>query len=91
VLTDEARTYKAEIGFLWIQSRRQNIIGTVLLCIDVYRPRRRGDLDNCLKLVLDGLKNVAFCDDNDVVEIRARRFDDPRNPRIEVEVVGVTA
>ena len=52
----------------------------------VYRARRAGDLDNSLKVLLDALNGIAFEDDSQVVEIHARREEDPANPRVEVQI-----
>ena len=50
----------------------------VLLECTFYLPdRRRRDLDNLLKVLLDGLQSVLFEDDSQVVEIRARKLFDP--------------
>jgi len=57
--------------------------------IDVYRPRRSGDLDNRLKVTMDSLEGIAYEDDAQVVELHARRFDDKHNPRVEVRVEPV--
>jgi len=47
--------------------------------------RRRKDLDNLVKLVLDALNREAFRDDSQVVEINARKiFSDKDNARTEV-------
>jgi Holliday junction resolvase RusA-like endonuclease len=62
------------------------IAGDIALAVDVYRPARRGDLDNCLKVMIDSLKGVAFVDDSQVVHITARRFEDKANPRAVVTV-----
>ena len=49
--------------------------------------RRRRDIDNLLKLVLDALnKGVAWHDDFQVVEIHATRQSDLEHPRTEVTV-----
>lgn len=56
--------------------------------------RQRRDVDNMVKLILDGLNNVAWPDDNQVVEIAARKsFVKKAEARTEVEVyrVGVMA
>lgn len=58
----------------------------VSVSVDVYRPRKSGDLDNRLKAALDSLNGLAWIDDAQIVEIHARRFDDKQNPRIEVEI-----
>jgi Holliday junction resolvase RusA-like endonuclease len=52
----------------------------------VFRPVRRGDLDNRLKISQDALKGICFADDKQIVEIHAYRFDDKANPRIEIDL-----
>lgn len=49
------------------------------------------DLDNCLKVVIDALKDVAFGDDSKVYRIVAERAEaDPvGGARIEVEIVSM--
>lgn len=60
--------------------------GPVIVTLRVFRPARRGDLDNSIKVVLDALKGAAFDDDGQVVELHAYRYDDKRRPRVEVWV-----
>ena len=62
------------------------LCGDVAIEIHVYRPRKKGDLDNYQKLLLDSLNGVAFGDDKQVTEIHAYRHDDKKNPRAEVTV-----
>lgn len=48
---------------------------TVIVSIDFYNGnRRRRDIDNMAKLVLDGLNAVAFDDDYSVVGLNLRKF-----------------
>jgi Holliday junction resolvase RusA-like endonuclease len=61
-------------------------IGEVGVSLNVYRPRRVGDLDGTFKAVFDALKNLAFVDDKQIVEIHARRHEDAKNPRVEIEI-----
>lgn len=58
----------------------------VVVDVELYRPRRIGDLDNALKVLLDALKGYAYVDDSQVVRILAWRFDDKANPRAVVNV-----
>jgi crossover junction endodeoxyribonuclease RusA len=54
--------------------------------------RRRRDVDNLLKTVLDGLNTIAFKDDSQVVHVDALIVVDPANPRTEItirEIPGV--
>lgn len=48
--------------------------------------RRRRDLDNGVKSVLDGLNGVAFADDSQVAELHVFRGLDRARPRVEVEL-----
>jgi crossover junction endodeoxyribonuclease RusA len=86
VLSAEARAYKGEAALLAKVAGTEEFTGPVVLIVDIYRPQRAGDLDNRLKLLLDALEVVAYRDDAQVVEIHARRFDDKKNPRVEIEV-----
>lgn len=54
--------------------------------------RQRRDVDNMLKLILDGLNKVAWADDDQVVEVSGRKtFEDayPEDARTEVVVYRV--
>ena len=48
--------------------------------------RRRRDLDNGIKAILDGLNGIAWADDAQVVRLLAEKHVDPMNPRAEVEI-----
>lgn len=52
-----------------------------------YMPdRRRRDLDNAIKAILDGITGVLIEDDNQVVHLEACKSVDRDNPRTEVVV-----
>lgn len=53
--------------------------------------KRRCDLDNLAKLVLDALNTVAFVDDSQIVELTATKDHDPVHPRTVVEIEEVAA
>lgn len=89
-MSDEAKRYKANVKFRAMQDHTLNPLdGDLVVSLVVYRKRRIGDLDNFQKVLLDSLRGVAFHDDSQVVEIHARREDDPSNPRVEVHVEPV--
>ena len=52
------------------------------------RPSLRPDIDNLIKLVLDGLNGVAYLDDTQVVEIYASKAYS-KEPRTEVVIEGI--
>jgi crossover junction endodeoxyribonuclease RusA len=86
VKSEEARTYQLTIAALARVKGIRPQDGEIKVTLDFYRPRKSGDLDNRIKVVLDGLQGTAFRDDSQVVEIHARRHDDPRRPRVEAKI-----
>lgn len=83
--SDEAVQYQEAVGWqcqaLGLAPERER------LCINVtfYRPIKRGDLDNRLKVLFDALQGYVFVDDSQIVEIHAYLRDDKQKPRVEVE------
>lgn len=52
--------------------------------------RQRRDVDNMLKLILDGLNKVAWVDDDQVIEVSGRKsFGEPTDARTEVVVYRI--
>lgn len=86
VKSAEARQYVLDVAVLARAARIRPLDGEVSVMIAVYRPRKAGDLDNKIKIILDSLQGLAFMDDNQVVRIEAMRFDDAKHPRVEVRV-----
>lgn len=87
--SDEAVNYRAYVELLCNTAGLQPLDGNVALHVDVYRPAKRGDLDNFLKVLGDCLQGYAYHNDAQIVEIHARRYDDPRNPRVEITVEAI--
>lgn len=86
-LTEQALRFRHAVRMIALGVCVEPLAGSVAVFLDVYRPRRRGDLDNILKATLDALNGVAYCDDDQVVQITAQRYDDKVSPRVEVHVV----
>lgn len=87
VVSSEARRYKRDVASL-VSPINVAFVSKSLVAVTMvlYRPRRSGDLDNRLKVVLDSLNGIAYEDDKQVVEIHAFRHDDKKNPRVEIEI-----
>ncbi len=86
ILSAQARAYKISAG---LEARRQGVkplAGPVAVTIEVFRPQRRGDLDNTAKVALDALNGIAWADDDQIVRLELIRFDDKLNPRLLVTV-----
>lgn len=92
VLSKVGRNYKATSAAMALAAGVRPVDGEVSVSVDVYRPAKRGDLDNTLKSLLDSLTGVAWADDSQVSEIKARRFDtDRKNPRVVVTIQAADA
>lgn len=91
VVSSEARRYKRDVASL-VSPINVAFVSKLLVAVKMvlYRPRRSGDLDNRLKVVLDSLNGIAYEDDKQVVEIHAYRHDDKENPRVEIEISELT-
>lgn len=86
VIGPEARAYRHQAGW---EAKRQGVQvqnGPLAVSLNVYRPMRRGDLDNTAKVLFDALNGIAWVDDGQVVEMHLFRFDDKDRPRVEVTV-----
>lgn len=86
VVSDAAKTYKLAAWMVAQSAGIHPLAGDVAISVHVYRPARRGDVDNSLKVLLDALIGVAYQDDSQIVELHVWRHDDKRNPRAEVEI-----
>jgi Holliday junction resolvase RusA-like endonuclease len=89
-LTPEALAFRHAVRMIAMVQGVTPLVGPVAVFLDVYRPRRRGDLDNILKATIDALQGLAYHDDDQVEQIAAQRYDDKRAPRVEVSVVPLT-
>lgn len=89
IVSEEARAYKLRASAEARYQGAKRLSCAVSVEIDVYRPRKIGDLDNTAKVALDALKGVAWDDDDQIVALQMRRFDDKDMPRLEVRVEGL--
>jgi crossover junction endodeoxyribonuclease RusA len=89
VTSPEAKRYRQGVKLRALTDGVVTITGPVCLSVWVYRPRKQGDLDNALKVLIDSLRGVAFEDDSQIVELHAARFEDKADPRVMVFVKEV--
>jgi crossover junction endodeoxyribonuclease RusA len=62
------------------------LLGDVCFTMWLYRPLKAGDLLNRDKVLCDALEGILYKNDKQIAEAHLYRFDDPENPRVEVEV-----
>jgi crossover junction endodeoxyribonuclease RusA len=77
VVTRETKAYRAAVRLAWLglKPRVFALSGPVCLIVDLYRPRRAGDLSNRIKVLEDALQGLAYLDDKQVTYLRATRYE----------------
>jgi crossover junction endodeoxyribonuclease RusA len=90
VKSAEAKAYQQEAGWIAKLSGFDCTTRNVSITLRVYRPRKTGDLDNSLKILIDSMKGIIYEDDEQVVVIHAERYEDKNNPRVDLLVEFVT-
>ena len=65
--------------------------GAVVADVKLYRKYKPtahnyGDLDNFLKALFDGLNQIVFVDDRQIVQCVVEKFQDKANPRAEITI-----
>lgn len=83
ILSKDGREYKKAVAMI---PATVTFGGDVVLTINLYRPKRIGDLDNRIKAIQDSMTGIWYADDKQVVEIHAYRHDDKLNPRAEITI-----
>ncbi len=89
LLSKDGRQYKSNIEQICTVKRIKPFSGEVSVKVDLFRPEKRGDLDNSLKALLDSIQGFAYHNDAQIVHINAFRHDDKADPRVEVEITEV--
>jgi Holliday junction resolvase RusA-like endonuclease len=68
------------------------IVGPVRVEVSFWRSsKRRCDLDNLVKSVTDALNGLAYVDDQQIVELVARKGMDRAHPRAVVAITALEA
>lgn len=88
--TDEARRYQEAAAWCAKLAGATIHDGAVGLELRFYRPERRGDLDNRVKILLDALEGVLYVNDKQIRELHAYLADSRVRPRAEVIAWPIT-
>ena len=70
---------------------REPLKGEISAAVKLYRKykptcRQFGDVDNHLKALFDGLNQIVFDDDSQIVRCTVEKFSDKEQPRAEIEI-----
>lgn len=84
--TTKANDYREIVGWILHDMEIDPLEGELTIELNVYRPRKSGDLDNILKVILDSLQGYVYENDKQIAKIVAVRYDDKHNPRVEIKV-----
>jgi len=86
----EAAMFIQQAGLIARQACAPQFTGNVSLSVCLFRPAKRGDLDNSLKVLIDALRGITYADDRQITEIHAYRDEDKHNPRAEVVIAAAS-
>ncbi len=84
-ITAKGRIYKEEIEKVLIKSMedKQIINEECKIYIEFYfNNKRKNDIDNFVKPILDFMSDIVYTDDRLVVDLHVKKFFDKNNPRI---------
>ncbi len=91
ILSPKGRRYKKDATLIAkVQAAGEPLEGEIALTIRVYPPdKRKRDIDNLLKPILDVLTNAGiYEDDSQVSDLRIQRFYHQKPGKVEVIVSG---
>lgn len=60
----------------------------VLMSNNIVRPTKKPDIDNVIKIIMDGLNGVAYNDDTQIVCVVANKYYS-YEPRVEVSIYAI--
>lgn len=91
-MTREGKALKEQ--YFWevkSQWKKPMIKGNVKLEVKLYfGDKKKRDIDNFNKLVIDSLTGIVFEDDSQITELNLTKLYDKELPRIELEVAEIT-
>lgn len=85
---DLKEQYQWEAKAQW--AAHMPLTGSVRLVARFYfKTRRKADLDNFNKLLLDSMNGIVYEDDSQIAQLYLERYYDKEKPRIEIDVLSI--
>lgn len=70
------------------QFKKKPITSELEISVSLYfKDKRRRDIDNWCKILLDSLTGIVWVDDSQIRKMTIKKLMDKNNPRIELEVL----
>lgn len=76
--TREAKDYTDALQGAFLQrygAMPTQLAGALRITLKIYRPTKRGDIDNISKVLLDSMNEYIYQDDSQITEYHAYRYD----------------
>lgn len=88
VLSKDARSYRHQVRRIAIANGVKPLMGPLAVRIDIFPPdKRRRDIDNCFKSVLDALQHAGvFWDDSQIIVLHAVKYPAAQDGCVVVEI-----
>ena len=88
VLSKDARSYRHQVRRIATAKSIKPLMGPLSVHIDIYPPdKRRRDIDNCFKSVLDALQHAGvFWDDSQIIVLHAVKHPAVQDGCVVVEI-----
>ena len=87
-LKKEGKDYKENLAKIAKEHFREPIVGNFVMRIDLLFPdKRRRDVDNYNKIILDALEGIAYIDDKQITTLIIRKWTDRKVGAIIIEVL----
>jgi crossover junction endodeoxyribonuclease RusA len=93
LISREGRAYRTEVGSILAAAGVRRMNGRLDVCVTVHPPdRRRRDLDNAMKALLDALEHGgAYEDDSQIDHLDIRRGPVVREGKVAIQIEPISS
>ena len=89
-LSHKGRDFKARIKELATQSKQEKLEGDLFMIIELQFPtKRKADIDNYCKALLDALTGVFYEDDSQITELNITKSYEKNQPKTKITIEAI--